>query len=153
MLGTRTAVSSSHLLFTFAVLWLEQVHSNQSAQPPVAQPHGDSGLKAPERFAGHEVDAPLVPGSQRARKGQQRQLAQLRSVTNVAAEADLQPVSALGKQTSCDLYACFRWVRLSLQCSRPCFDRFSPLFAVGPCLSKHVASELLCLLTCAGCRA
>ena len=97
MLGTHTAVSSLHLLFTFAVLWLDQVHSNQSAQAPIAQPQGDSGLEAPERIAGHEVDAPLVPGSQRARKWRQRQLAKLRSATSVAAEADLQPVTALGK--------------------------------------------------------
>ncbi len=79
------------------MLRLEQVHSKQSAQPPVAQPHGDSGLKAPERIAGHEVDAPLVPCSQRAWKWRQRQLAKLRSATNVAVEADLQPVTALGK--------------------------------------------------------
>jgi hypothetical protein len=109
MLGTRTAVSSVHSLFTFAVLWLEQVHSNQSAQPPVAQPHGDSGLEAPERIAGHEVDAPLVPGSQRARKGQQRQLVQLRSATKVAVEADLQPVSALGKLAAVSVHASVRF--------------------------------------------
>ena len=97
MLGTHTAVSSLHLLFTLAVLRLEQVHSNQSAQAPIAQPHGDSGLKAPERIAGHEVDAPLMPCSQLVRKWRQRQLAKLRSATNVAAEADLQSVTALGK--------------------------------------------------------
>ena len=85
------------LLFSFAVLWLEQVRSNQSAQAPIAQPHGDSGLKAPERIAGHEADAPLMPCSQLVRKWRQRQLAKLRSATNVAAEADLQPVTALGK--------------------------------------------------------
>ena len=85
------------LLFSFAVLWLEQVHSNQSAQAPIAQPHGDSGLEAPERIARHEADAPLVPCSQRARKGRQRQLTKLRSATNVAVEADPQPVSALSK--------------------------------------------------------
>ena len=82
------------------MLLLEQVHSNhsnQSTQVPIAQPHGDSGLKAPERIAGHEVDAPLMPCSQRVRKWRQRQLAKLRSATNVAAEADLQPVTALGE--------------------------------------------------------
>jgi len=91
------------LLFTFAVLWLEQVHSKQSVQAPIAEPHGDSGLKAPERIAGHEVDAPLVPCSQRARKWRQRQLAKLRSATNVAAAADLQPVSALSKLAAVSL--------------------------------------------------
>jgi hypothetical protein len=113
MLGAHTAVSSSHLLFTCAVLWLEQVHSNQSAQPPVAQPHGDSGLKAPERIAGHEVDAPLVPGSQRARKWRQRQLAKLRSATIVAAEADLQSVSALSKLAAVS-------VQVSVRFGSPC---------------------------------
>ena len=91
------------MLFTFAVLRLEQVHSKQSAQAPIAQPHGDSGPKAPERIAGHEVDAPLVPCSQRAKKGRQRQLAKLRSATHVAAAADLQPVSALSKLAAVSL--------------------------------------------------
>ena len=81
----------------FSVLWLEQVRSNQSAQAPVAQPHGDLGPKAPERIAGHEVDAPSVPCPQPARKWRQRQLAKLRSANNVAAEADLQPVTAPSK--------------------------------------------------------
>jgi hypothetical protein len=85
------------LLFSFAVLWLEQVHSNQFAQAPVAQPHGDSGLKAPERIAGHDVDAPLVPCSQRVRKWRQRQLAKLRSANNAAAKANLQQVTAFSK--------------------------------------------------------
>ena len=92
------------MLFTFAALLLEQVHSEQSAQVPIAQPHGDSGLKAPERIAGHEVDAPLVPCSQRARKWRQRQLAKLRSATNVAAAADLQPVTAPGKLAAVSMH-------------------------------------------------
>jgi hypothetical protein len=78
--------------------------------------HGDSGLEAPERFAGHEVDAPLMPCSQLVRKWRQRQLAKLRSATDVAAEADLQPVTALSKLAAVSI-ACFRSVRFSLQCS------------------------------------
>jgi hypothetical protein len=154
MLGTHTAVSSLQLLFTFAVLWLEQVHSKQSVRAPIAEPHGDSSLKAPERIAGHEVDAPLVPCSQRARKRRQRQLAKLLSATDVAAAADLQPVTALSKLAAVS-------VQVSVRSDSPysvaarCHDRFScrPMFAVDPCLPKHVASELLCLRTCAGCRA
>ena len=109
MLGTHTAVSSLHSLFTFAVLLLEQVHSNQSVQAPVAQPHGNLGPKAPVRIAGHEVDAPLMPCSQRAKKWRQRQLAKLRSATNVAAEADLQPVSALSKLAAVSLHVSVRF--------------------------------------------
>ena len=49
------------------------------------------------------------------------------------------------EQTSCDLCAWFRSVRFSLQCGGA---------LIAPhCLPKHVASEALCLLTCAGYRA
>ncbi len=111
MLGTHCSILS--ILITFAVLWLEQVHSNQSAQAPVAQPHGDSGLRAPERIAGHEADAPVVPCSQRARKWRQRQLAKLRRAP-MAAETDLKPVSAPSKLAAISMHVS---VRLDSPCS------------------------------------
>jgi hypothetical protein len=130
------------LLFSFAVLWLEQVHPNQSAQAPVAQPHGDLGPKAPKRIAGHEVDAPLVPCSQRARKWWQMQLAKLRSANNPAAEANLQQVTAVSKVAAISI-ACFRWVRFSLQCS-------GAFISALACRSMSLLSYLC---TFAGCRA
>ncbi len=137
------------LLFSFAVLWLEQVRSNQSTQAPVAQPQGDSGPKAPERIAGHDVDAPLVPCSQRARKWLQTQLAKLRSANNAAAEANLQQVTAVSKVAAISMHASIGFdspYSVVVLSSRP-------MFAVGPSSPKHVASELLCLCTFAGCRA
>jgi hypothetical protein len=122
---THTAVSSLHLLVTFAVLWLDQVHSKHLAQVLIAQPHGDSGLEEPERFAGHEIDALLVPCSQRARKWRQRQLAQLRSAPSVAAEADLQPVTALGKLAAVSMHVS---VRSDSRCSVAVL-RLRPSFA------------------------
>ena len=135
------------LLFSFAVLWLEQVHSNQSAQAPVAQPHGDSGPKAPERIAGHDVDAPLVPCSQRARKWRQMQLAKLRSANNAAAEANLQQVTAFSKVAAISMHASVGFdspYSVVVLSSRP-------MFAVGPSSPKHVASKLplhICRLPC-----
>jgi hypothetical protein len=108
------------------VLWLEQAHSNQSAQPPVAQPHDDSGLEASERFAGHEVDAPLMPCSQRMRKWRQRQLAKLRSATDVAAEADLLTVTALGKPAAVSTQVSVRFdspCSVAVLCRRPTLCR------------------------------
>ena len=48
-------MSSLHLLFAFTVLLLEQVHSKQSAQVPIAWPHGDSGLKEQKRIEGQDA--------------------------------------------------------------------------------------------------
>ena len=112
------------------MLRLEQVHSNQSAQAPIAQPHGDSGLKAPERIAGHEVDAPLMPSSQLVRKWRQRQLAKLRNATNVAAEAHLQPVTALGKPAAISTQVSVRFdsrCSVAVLCRRPTLCRSTAL--------------------------
>jgi hypothetical protein len=48
-------VSSLHLLFAFTVLLLKQVHSKQSAQVPIARPHGDSGLKEQKHIVGQDA--------------------------------------------------------------------------------------------------
>jgi hypothetical protein len=130
MLGTHIAVSSLHSLLRFAVLWPDQVYSKHLAQVLIAQPLGDSGLEEPERFAGHEIDALLVPCSQRARKRRQRQLAQLRSATNVAAEADLQPVTALGKPAAISTQVSVRFdspCSVAVLCRRPTVCRSTAL--------------------------
>jgi hypothetical protein len=137
------------LLFTFAVLWLEQVHSNQSAQAPIAEPHGDSGLKAPERIAGHEVNARLIPCSKRARKWRQRQLAKLRSANNAAAEANLQPVTALSKLAVIPTQVSVRSdspCSVAALCRRPTLCR-RPLFAEAHRFRATLPSHM-CRLPC-----
>jgi hypothetical protein len=51
----------------------------------------------------------LVPCSQHARKWRQRQLAKLQSATIVAAEADLQPVTALSKLAAISMHVSVRF--------------------------------------------
>jgi hypothetical protein len=144
------AVSSLHLLFTFTVLLLEQVHSEQSAQIRTTKPHGDAGLQEQKRIVGQDVDASWMPCSQHARKWRQRQHARLESADNVAAAADPQPVISLSKLAAPATYT----VKVM---SIDVFIWFDSPFCGGAlisahiCLPKHVASKLLRLLICTDC--
>jgi hypothetical protein len=84
---------------------------------------------------------PLPRPSRRKRKWGQRQLvATLERAKSLAAATDLKPVSARSKPAVCR--ATHVSMNFSVWFDSPVQGRFD----LGPCLPKHVASELLCFL-------
>jgi hypothetical protein len=86
---------------------------------------------------------PLPRPSRRKRKREPRQPATFERATCVAAAADLKPVSARSQPAAPRHTLC-----LSTNSSTWFDSPVSGRVDLGPCLPKHVTSELLCFLIC-----